>query len=228
MTTLILKRLIFSTIRISYFTLLSLKRLLKAQRLVHKLLNDWRSIDKTDIDPFKPNTCVIQSDFNHYSIGKVSWISRNAYNLLHIEDIELSHLDVTAFIPKIIAKPHEIMFSNFYKRGASTFLNQLHHLFNVDMNNMLFPSKLYVRLFFEEDELSFITYIEKLTDQNLVLLDEWGNIDSFGSKFGAITGLNYDFPTENNTSSIFAMLPQLIPFFLPLFYNLRKFTIDVD
>lgn len=148
--------------------------------------------------------------------------------MLHIDNVELSNLDIRSFIPGVIAKHHEFMFINFYKRGYSTFINKAQHLCSVDSNNMLFPSKLYVKIFFEEEKLSFITYIEKLRDHSLVLLDERGNLDSFGSKFSSTCGLNYDFPRNNKAVNIFLMMPQLIPIFLPYFYNLSSFKIDVS
>lgn len=180
------------------------------------------------VDPHKPNTCVLQSEFSTYDKQRLLWVSRNTYNLLRVEQNEVLHRSILAFVPRIVALPHPTIVKVFFERGNSVFINQLQDAYNIDANNALFGSKVHIKMCFDSDHLSLVTYIERQREATVALLDEHGNLDSLSSRFATLLGVSTELSREHTSISIFVLFPQLIPFLLPHFYNLPNFALSVN
>lgn len=192
-----------------------------------KILLKNSKVDGLDIDAFEDNTCVIQSDFDLNDLGKILWFSKNSKKLLKIEDHNVANQNINNFIPNIASIQHDKILINYYNRGYSSFINSPHDLWMYDNENMLFSNKIYTKVFFDKDRLSFMTFVKKINDLNFLLLTERGEIDSFGKNFKHLSRLNYKFVSIQNNIPIFLFIPQLIPFFLPYFYELPDFELKV-
>lgn len=83
-----------------------------------------------------------------------------------------------------------------------------------------------VKLYFEDSGLHLISFIRQTTDKTSIIINEFGEIDSYGENFFKMAGLEYDFCFTYSNISIFAFMPQMIIQFLNFFYGLENFKIQ--
>lgn len=161
-------------------------------------------------------------------MGKIIWMSSNTVNTMKLDNNTCSFLKINDFMPKIFIDSHDRMLNNFYNKGHSDHIYKLSDVMITDGRGILSSAESFVKLFFEQDRLSLMTYIKKLDEKSIVLLSNRGEIDSYGQIFHSITGLSPEFVSNHPNIPIFWFIPTLIPFFLPTLYNLPDFSLEVS
>lgn len=180
-----------------------------------------------ELDIFNPNACIVQAEFSQYEMGKILWMSANSTNLLKLDQQNFSQKIINDFIPILFIGAHDKLLKRYYNRGYSDHIYKLADIWLRDGINQLSSGEMFVKLFLEKNRLSFMSYLKKDDDRNILLMNWKGEIDSFGKTFRHVTGLPYEFTNTHRSLPIFWVIPGLIPFFLPTFYNLPNFVLEV-
>ena len=179
-----------------------------------------------EVDIFYPGSFVIQISMESFNIGTTNWASQSAEEILKT-GTELSFQNLSMFLPRCIRKPHEEIMRNFYKYGFLKFSYSFRNLWMVTLENQLFSCKIFSKMLYEAEKLSFLTYVQKNDESSLMVLDRNGEMNSFGKGFNKIMGIKSMFIDTLSHPTVFLSLPQLIPFFLPYFYDLPMYKLEV-
>ena len=180
-----------------------------------------------EVDIFYPNSFVVQLSVESVNLATTKWASTSAMDILNTNGVSLSYQNLNNFLPKCIRDGHEKIMKRFYKTGHLSFSYAFRDLWMVTFDNALFSSRIFNKLLYEQKKLSFLTYVQKIDDSSLMILSKNGEINCFGSHLHELLGVKHAFFGTVSNPSVFISLPQLIPFFLPHFYDLPSFKLEV-
>ncbi len=176
--------------------------------------------------PLDKNAFVISASFQAENIGHVIWASRNAKEILEIDEKLLRSLHINSIMPKVISNVHDDFLLQYLKVARSNLVNNYKDLWALTYKKKLLSMKMCVKLYFEDNGLHLISFIRQTTDKTSIIINEFGEVDSYGENFFKMAGLEYDFCFTYSNISIFAFMPQMIIQFLNFFYGLENFKIQ--
>ena len=133
---------------------------------------------------------------------------------------------IRKIMPRCVSDLHARMMNDFFNSGYSKVLNVPLDMYALDSQKKCFSVMLISKMFMDQEYLTLISYLKRKNEYSYVILNEWGELDCFGEHFFNMTNLNFDFSFIHQNIPIFYFLPQLIPFFLPYFYNIPNFNIE--
>lgn len=166
---------------------------------------------------------VLSTSFHSETMGNVLWSSRNAKDILEMDEKLLNSLHINSLMPRVVSSVHDEFIGHYLKTAKTQLVNYYRDLWALTYKKKLLSVKSCLKLYIEDSGLNFISYIKKTTDKIAMIIDDFGEIDSFGENFFKMTGLDYDFCINYTNISIFAYMPQLIVPFLAHFYGLPEF-----
>ena len=139
----------------------------------------------------------------------------------------LETFNIFQIIPQIVSSIHNKMIMEYFKSGKSTILNKEQILYGITSKKKLFSFFGFIKLFLDRTFFTNISYIKKRDEKSFLIVNQKGEIDCFGEKFFEMTNINYEIPFFHSHISIFLFLPQLIPFFISYFTNIKELQIEV-
>jgi hypothetical protein len=172
------------------------------------------------------NAFVASVSFQTENIGHVIWASNNTKDILEIDEKLLRSLHINSIMPKVISNVHDDFLHQYLKVAKSNLINNYKDLWGLTYKKKLFSMKSCVKLYFEQTGLHLISFIKKSNDKTSLIINEYGEIDSFGEFFYTMTNIEYDFCFSNLNISIFCFMPQMIINFLSFYYDLENFKIQ--
>ncbi len=172
------------------------------------------------------NAFVVSASFQTENLGNVIWASRNAKEILEIDEKLLRSLHINTIMPKVISSIHDEFLIQYLNIAKSRIVNGYMELWALTYKKKLLSMKMCVKLYFEPAGLHLISFIRKTSDKNSLIINEYGEIDSFGENFNKMSNTDYDFGFTYSHISIFSFMPQMIIHFLNFFYGLEKFKIQ--
>ena len=176
--------------------------------------------------PLEKNAFVLSSSFHPETMGSVIWSSRNAKDILEMDEKLLNSLHINSLMPKVVSSVHDDFIGHYLKTANSKLVNNYRDLWALTYKKKLLSVKSCLKLYMDDSSLNFISYIRKITDKVALIVDNFGEIDSFGENFFKMTGLEFDFCINYTNISIFTFMPQMIVQFLGHFYDLPDFRVN--
>ena len=172
------------------------------------------------------NSFVISASFQLETLGQIVWGSNNTSKILEIDNKILRSMQINSFMPKGIAQAHDKFLVEYLRSGQPFKLNSYSDSWFVTYSKTLFSCKMCVKLYLEHSELQLISYVKRSNDKIGTILNDWGEIDNFGTTFKTLSGIDYGFCSTFPHISLFFFMPQLMVFFLSHFYQLDSFELN--
>ena len=168
------------------------------------LLKTWDMYDK--------NSFTIEISSQHEKIGSITSYSRNTPKLLGYNEKELDFQNINMIIPKLLAKPHVEALKTFFETANDKFLGPPNHLFAIHKTGYVFSMNIIAKVVPTFDSFRMIGLIHVLNQDDYILMDEKGEIDSIGKEVHKLTGIGHEWP-KNMIINFQVMAPKLIEFF---------------
>ena len=168
---------------------------------------------------------VLGCDLSIETMGNILWSSKNSTVMLELSEKTSSNLNINSIIPKTIRDKHNMILNHYFRYPKDEFVNKMNHLWMLTASNQLFTISAVLKLYFDSNNLQIVTWIRRENGKISLILDEMGNIDSYGTYFNLISHLPMEFPFTNTNISIFLFMPHFIIHFLNYFYGLNNFKL---
>lgn len=91
-------------------------------------------------------------------------------------------------MPEFMGLEHEHILNNWFKNGAWKTIGKLKEIYCVHKEEYCFSALLYLKIYFKEDNIYFITNIFRLNDADYLILSPDGKIQGMGRKFVKVLG----------------------------------------
>ena len=200
----------------------------KYRKTLNKLTNQFEQemAKPTNLYLLDPNSFVVNSSCRIDNLGQIIWASKNAMNLLEIEEKFLLSLSINSLIPKEVSPFHDSLIGEFLQYSKSNFINKINNLWMIGASGKLISVKMAVKLFFQTSGISFFSYSKLLNENQSVIMNKLGEVSSFGNYFAKISGLRHEMGNVCANLSIFFFMPQMLILFLSEFYGLPDFKLN--
>lgn len=135
---------------------------------------------------FSDNSCFMHVSGSFETLGKILKVDENTKNAFGYQSVSaMQGQNITFIIPKIVGLKHDGFMRRFLKTGKTDFLFKEQFLFARRCNNDIFKVFLTIKTFFDKSSqmLRFLTHLKpnfNHPDSSLILVNEFGHIDSYG------------------------------------------------
>lgn len=167
---------------------------------------------------FSENSCFMHVSGSLENLGKILKVDDNTKNAFGFQSVSaMQGQNITFIMPKIFLRKHDGFMRRFLKTGKTDFLFKEQFLFARRFNNDIFKISLTIKPFFDKNSqiLKFLTHIKpspQNPDSSMILVNEFGFIDSFG---GPIKNILQELFVQNKSNFyIQVLIPQLQSLFL--------------
>lgn len=178
------------------------------------------------LNPFDFKSCIICVNINEDDMNKIVFTSNNTQKIFEADKMELTLLKLDKMMPQTIGKVHTKFMKNIDKTNQKSHLYVASLVWFISAKGKLFQAQISNKILMINQNLVVFAYIRANCYKKYLILNKFGEIDSFGEFFQFLTKLDYKIGQTSNKVSIFLFLPSLIPLFLQFFYEKEKFCLQ--
>lgn len=137
---------------------------------------------------YHKGSCAIETLIDPKSMGKITTVSKNIEDIFGVAAVKAKGTSINSLMPEFMGLQHEEILNNWFKNGTWKTIGKLKEIYCVHKEEYCFSALLYLKIYFKEDNLYFITNIFKLNDADYLILSPEGKIQGMGRKFVKVFG----------------------------------------
>ena len=172
-----------------------------------------------------PNSFVLKASCHTENLGQILWVSKNGINVLEMDEKRLLSLTIDSIMPSEITKIHKHRVQDYLKYTKSTVINKINDFWIINSHSKLTTVRISAKVFFQVSGTSLFSYVKRVSENQPVFINMFGEVKEFGSYFSKMTALNFELVQICKHIPLFVFMPQLIVHFLNIFYEVPHFLL---
>lgn len=178
------------------------------------------------LDPFDENCCVIGISLSGEDHNSIILASNNTTRVFEADKALLKVVKLNHLMPHVIEKRHDAILTNYKHSQKSPYINNLTYAWGVSGRRKLFLFDVIIKILNNSAESILVSYVRAICYKKYLIVNAYGEIDTFGEYFNRMTKLDFDIYSSCPAISIFMFMPGLLLHFLPFLYDNDQFAVQ--